>query len=133
MLKLQLRCTAWAVLLLPLSASLRSTTRQCNPTVGGPLPFPFASLRSSLFATHYHGLTQEPALAALVQLGHMEAVVDPRRGLLPSYRLAPGGGCSLLIVGGLSVMCQMLQSLSARHSCHSTVACAAVAISNACL
>ena len=63
-----------------------SPNRRWAPSLPFCLP-----LCSSLFATHYHGLTQEPALAALVQLGHMEAAVDPWRGLLPSYRLAPGG------------------------------------------
>ncbi|PRW57902.1 DNA mismatch repair Msh6 isoform X2 [Chlorella sorokiniana] len=68
----------------------------------------------SLFATHYHSLTQEPALAALVQLGHMEAAVDPRRGLLPSYRLARGpaplGSCGVAVAAA----CQLPQSVVAR-------------------
>lgn len=44
----------------------------------------------ALFATHYHGLCQEPALARAARLAHMQAAVEPGRGLRPSFRLAPG-------------------------------------------
>ena len=91
------RCAGWLGWLA--RGSRRSSSRILTawmPRLARPIQSCWKSLPpplpcSSLFATHYHGLTQEPGLAAVVQLGHMAAAVDPRRGLLPSYRLAPGG------------------------------------------
>lgn len=93
------RCAVWKAAAggkQPAAVLMLSGSNCCQPesTAAGPQPLmstPPPHPHRSLFATHYHGLTQEPALAALVQLAHMEAAVDPRRGLLPSYRLAPGG------------------------------------------
>lgn len=81
-------CRVWRAAVPAWSRSGPSLLSQILPCAPSLLR---ATVNSSLFATHHHDLTQEPAMTALVQLGRMEVAVDQRRGLLPSSRPAPGG------------------------------------------
>lgn len=44
----------------------------------------------TLFATHYHGLTQEPALLPHVDLAHMAHTTTADGDFLPLHQLRPG-------------------------------------------
>eukprot|EP00798_Chlamydomonas_sp_ICE-L_P014771 gene14772-20821_t len=68
----------------------------------------------TLFATHYHGLCAEPALASSAQLAHMSTSVSQDGSLVPLHRLkggaAPMGSCGIQVAGlaGLSssILCR---------------------------
>ena len=102
---------AWSVLWSPAAQAGTTPTLPSNaprltphPSRLQPSP-PSTPPGSALFATHYHGLCQEPALARAARLAHMQAEVEPGRGLRPSFRLAPGAarrqGC--LLTSGLPI------------------------------
>jgi DNA mismatch repair ATPase MutS len=81
-----------------------------------------------LFATHYHGLTQEAALRQHVQVGHMAVQVSAGQDhMQPLYQLRPGpapqGSCGVMVAaaaglpqGVVERAAQVTQALLARHA-----------------
>jgi DNA mismatch repair protein MSH6 len=81
-----------------------------------------------LFATHYHGLTQEAALHGHVQVGHMAVQVSAGQDQMqPLYKLCPGpapqGSCGVMVAaaaglpqGVVERAAQVTQALLVRHA-----------------